>query len=197
MNNWDLSSECEFYSQDFGDNCHNSSLCMHMHNARSLSYATPSHTGSLKEVKSFTLAASASTNIEKVQEIGTLCLLRAAFGARGCKQIDLLKAQFWSPHSFAQKPSTSPLSNKSCFCSFLSYPSLVFCTCFLTAVQNALWPPKKQPSPVSTLCLCFAYALLALKSPFPTLAFTVFMPIKKSFPFFFLIFSLHCAACWP
>lgn len=40
------------------------------------------------------MAAPASTNIKKVQEIGTLFLLRAVFGERGCKQTDPQKMQF-------------------------------------------------------------------------------------------------------
>ena len=164
-----------------------------MHNARSLSYATPSHTGSLKEVKSFTLAASASTNIEKVQETGTLCLLRAAFGARGCKQIDLLKLSF--DHLI---PLLRNLPPPHYLILFLLLPQLSksrLFTCFLTAVQNALWPPRKQPCPVSTLCLCLAYALLALKSPFPPLLLLCSC-LLKSFPFFFFFFfNFFTALC--
>lgn len=156
-----------------------------MHKLRRLSYAKPSHTGSPKEVKSFTLAASASTNIKKVQEIGTLCLLRAAFGKSGCKQIDL-NAQFWSPHSFAWKPSTSPLSNKPCPCSFTSHPSLTFCTCFLTAFQNVLWPPTKQlTSNHHTLLIhTFACVLLAPKTPFSHPSFS---PVHACWKEFFLL----------
>ena len=187
MNNWGLSSECEFYSQDFGDNCHNSSLCMHMHNARSLSYVTPSHTGSLKEVKSFTLAASASTNIEKVQEIGTLCLLRAAFGARGCKQIDLLKLSFdhlipllrnlppphylinlvSAPSSAIQVSSFYLFSNSCPKCSLASKKTAI-------SSQYTLFMP----------CLCSSGS----KIPFPHPCFYCVHAYWKEFSFFFFFF---------
>lgn len=77
----------------FLTNCPGSSFDAYAQLETSLLCGTFPHMGSLKAVKSFTLAASASSNIEKVQKIETLFLLTVVFGECGCKQIDL-KAPF-------------------------------------------------------------------------------------------------------
>lgn len=130
------------------------------------------------------MAAPASTNIKKVQEIGTLFLLRAVFGERGCKQTDPQKMQFWSPHSFAQKPSTMPCSIKSCLCSFTSHSCLTFGTYFANCFPKCSLASNKaaHTNHHALLTHAFASALLAPKVPFPTVAFTLFMSSENNFP---------------
>lgn len=141
--------------------------------------------GSLKVVKSFTPAASASSNIQKVQEIGALYLLTVVFGERGCKQIDHLKAKFWSPSSFAGKlppphylitpaPAPSPATRVSPLVPVCEPISKMFC------LQQNQPTSNHHTLPIYT----FACAALVPKIPFSTLAFTLFRPVENNISFF-------------